>query len=379
MLRSNKYPYAATHIAKMWLAHYFKRIYKVNFATTKEEKEAIYRSRYKIYVEERNRHNHKYADHQKRWIKDPDDELKTTILAYIQREGNVIASIRIRNWKSNSIPSSVASHYGISSFTKITSLKLCDISYLAVVNEYRGSLAMLAIATAAGSAAIRQFNADAVLVSCSPGLVKHYSRFGFRNIGDKGIHTDVFLLPMYFIINDIQYARQNNAFIYPTLRGLIKGKELNPLVSDQYFKRKKQILFYSDEVYWEIKRLSSISKELKWLKNMPDEELEYFSKRTFIISAQKGIQLTTRGVQEREAFFVLDGKLSSKNDQYTYSKGDIIGYPFSTIGRKHSISASSSSRLIVISQSLFLSGKSPMFFNHHFRDNNQNKHLLSVE
>jgi len=73
--------------------------YEFKMATTEEEKQRIFRFRYKIYVEEMNRPTH--ADHDKRIITDFMDE--TGYLFYTPLEGDLIATARVNFLKDGPI------------------------------------------------------------------------------------------------------------------------------------------------------------------------------------------------------------------------------------------------------------------------------------
>jgi hypothetical protein len=70
----------------------------LNMAKTKEEYEAIYRFRYKVYYEELGRDGH-FADHEKCFLKYPRDESENTALFYVGAIDNIIGVTCIECWR----------------------------------------------------------------------------------------------------------------------------------------------------------------------------------------------------------------------------------------------------------------------------------------
>lgn len=68
------------------------RAIDVRIATTPEELEAVYRFRYRVYVEEMNRQE-RYADHDRKRIEEPMDAENTIIGAF--KDGQVVGTVRL--------------------------------------------------------------------------------------------------------------------------------------------------------------------------------------------------------------------------------------------------------------------------------------------
>ena len=60
------------------LARWLTKLAKVTLATTAEERNAIYKFRYDVYVREFNVQRHPMADHQSESLSDHEDELETS-------------------------------------------------------------------------------------------------------------------------------------------------------------------------------------------------------------------------------------------------------------------------------------------------------------
>ena len=85
------------------LKQLLSRLEPVHRATTQEEREAVYRFRYRVYVEEFGRELGS-PDHERRWVKDADDEAPCTTILYTGTLDNITGTVRLRHWRAGEVP-----------------------------------------------------------------------------------------------------------------------------------------------------------------------------------------------------------------------------------------------------------------------------------
>ncbi len=86
------------------LKQLLSRLERVHVATTREEREAVYRFRYEVYFEEFGRELG-LPDHERRWVTDDDDEKDYTTILYTGSIDKITGTVRLRHW-----PAAVGPH-----------------------------------------------------------------------------------------------------------------------------------------------------------------------------------------------------------------------------------------------------------------------------
>ena len=87
----------------MMLANLFTKLKAVHVATTQPEREAIYRFRYRIYVEELHRELGG-VDHEKRMVTDAEDDKAYSHHFYAGSIDDIEGSVRLRVWAPGEMP-----------------------------------------------------------------------------------------------------------------------------------------------------------------------------------------------------------------------------------------------------------------------------------
>ncbi len=83
------------------LKQLLSRLETVHRAETREEREAVYRFRYRVYVEEFGRELGT-PDHGRKWVTDDDDDAPYTSILYTGSLDNVTGTVRLRHWRAGS-------------------------------------------------------------------------------------------------------------------------------------------------------------------------------------------------------------------------------------------------------------------------------------
>ncbi len=179
---------------------------RVHFAETRAEREAIWRFRYDVYVRELGK-TIASADHDRGWIRDPDEDNPEVSLIYTGTVDDVTGTMRGDYWLPGSIPAATLHKYGLTRASTFLGLPVAEASRLMVRRNLRGKLIMPALARAGFEWAVQK-GVAASLAYCAPGLVSGYRRLGYRPYGSDMIDTkDGVRVPLVMAMDDVAHFR----------------------------------------------------------------------------------------------------------------------------------------------------------------------------
>lgn len=177
----------------------------IRVAEKDEERLAIYRFRYEIYIEEMGK-PYKNADHVNRLLTDELDDLAT--LLYFENEGEIHGTVRI-NWGKDDVAFAAFDNpnFRLSRFDRFASKAFSFNSRFMVSPQFRNSRLGLDLARRSYWLGLQHrvlFN----FINCNPGLVEFFERLGFKKyestfldemVGDQ--------TPMVLFLEDVDHLR----------------------------------------------------------------------------------------------------------------------------------------------------------------------------
>lgn len=204
----------------------FARLEKVHIAQSEEERSAIARMRYRIYVEEKNEVSADGADHIRRELRTPEDDLPDATHFYIGSPANLRGSLRVRVWKPGQIPRNFFERYSLDRFPGIEKRTVANVAYLMTIPNLRGTADVVALTSGALEYTVAEHGAEMLIADCAPGLLESYRRLGLRPYGaqllsmSRGVQ-----IPVADIASDLERHQQCGSPWYPVLRRLAaRGK-----------------------------------------------------------------------------------------------------------------------------------------------------------
>lgn len=175
-----------------------------HFADTKSEREAIYRLRYEIYVEEMHIFGD-VADHDNRMLYGPNDEHSRLLYAVV--DGEVIASLRLNLGKDAPFTEELETTYNLERFRGVVSdSKLLVLTRFMVHSKYRGTSIAHQMICKVGELSLQE-NIEISVCDCQPHLVRYYQRMGFRSY-ECDVYNDPefgIMIPLAFVNGDLAY------------------------------------------------------------------------------------------------------------------------------------------------------------------------------
>lgn len=175
-------------------------------ARTAEEREAIYRLRYEIYVVAQQLFVD-VADHARRQLRDADDD--SARLLYAEADGEVIGTLRLHWGADAPFPEGLVAPYDLARFADVVPReRMMVLTRFMVRPDHRGgatTFALMAEATRFGKDA----GVDLAFCDCQPHLIRLYSSVGFRTY--KSTFNDAafgLMVPLVLVGCDLEYFRR---------------------------------------------------------------------------------------------------------------------------------------------------------------------------
>jgi hypothetical protein len=179
----------------------------VHLATGEDERAAIYRQRYEIYVEEMDRYS-AIADHQNRWLVEELDEVSR--LFYAVRDGGLVGSIRLTLGADGGLTPGLVEKYSLGPFLDEVPVDDLIVGERFMVNAaFRGTDVLFQMFTTYMQL-VNDLRIQLMIGDCEPHLLNVYQALGFRPYAQRNINSaDAgYLIPVVVVAEDIDYVRR---------------------------------------------------------------------------------------------------------------------------------------------------------------------------
>lgn len=295
--------------------------FEVRIAETTEEREAVQRVRYSIYVEELGRYG-SVADHERRLLADPEDEISW--LFYALEGDEVVASTRITWGGVADFSDRQIQQYGLGPFLAEIPSELIAVGERTLVRSDRRGSAALETLMATTKAHTDEHDLRVVFGACEPHLLSLYVGMGQQPYADRNINSEEagYLIPLVSFVPDAE-----------ALRGVGDGDGL-PAVVEAVVTGGGAVTagtLTRPENYWgEVHGALSDLEETRptAFDEFTAEEEQRCIARSNIIGCDAGDRLLKAGGTARNMFIVLDGTLEVFDGDRVVgvlTKGDAFG------------------------------------------------------
>ncbi len=283
-------------------------------AETEEEKLAVYRLRYDIYVEEMGRYRG-VADHERRLLVEPEDE--TARIFYGAPEGEVVATSRF-SWGGDApFSARQIEHYQLAPF-------LAEVPPEAIVVGERG----MVVASLGGGPTFGQLGATSrrfiqehriqlIFGACEPHLLSLYLGRGARPYAPRNINSPEagYLIPIVTVVEDVDYLRRIGSPAAET--AIDHGADARiPACIDRLVTQGSVLSrrLSSADAYWgEVNRAVG-GFAFSALDGFSEAEAERCLGHSNIIECDAGDRVLKKGGVARNMFVVLEGTLEARDD-----------------------------------------------------------------
>lgn len=303
----------------------------VREATTQADKEALYRFRYHIYVEEQ-RWSPIHADHALKRLVEPIDAHARNFLA--TDNGEVIGSIRINLGRDG--PLEFEHLYELDKFAPYYPERVSMSTKLAIVPSRRGGAVLkklLAIPYKLGRELDIQFN----FIDCHPHLINLYEYLGYRRYTSNINHPEAgYMTPMVLVVEDLAHLESVGSPLAAVARNLKNNSAAAEMFSErfpQYSVQTVERLRSSDEFWISVsERLSGKSEDVPLFRHMSDNEIRAVVACGNLIDARAGDRIVGMGEHRRELYTLISGKAEARLEVQgaivrlnSFERGDTFG------------------------------------------------------
>ena len=331
----------------------------INQADTNEEKEAVYRFRYEIYVAEMGRYGTS-ADHDRKFLVEPEDA--TARIFYAAQNGEIVATSRM-SWGGDApFTEHLIEHYRLAPFMAELPAETMAVGERGMVKpELRGSPIFRQLGEFS-SAFTRANRIQLIFGACEPHLLSLYVGQGMRTFSKKNINSAEagYLIPIVSVTEDIEYLRRigspkaeatkdwgEDARIPTCVERLITqgGNVMSQRLIDSGA--------YLGQIHDALAPLAE--SQFSALDGLTEDEAARALGKSNIIECQAGDRVLKKGGVARNMFVVLEGNLEVRDEDTlirVLSPGDVFGEMAFLLGqpRAADVYAANEGRILSLSE-----------------------------
>jgi hypothetical protein len=343
------------------MLRWLTRLETVRKAETAPEREAIYRFRYRVYIEEL-KYNYP-ADHERKRLAQPEDEEPGTTLLYTGSADEVTSSVRVRSWKPGQVPEAVARAISLERFPGGERLGVSHIGRLMIRRTLRGKLILPSLLAGGYEFLAGERGADLAFLDCIPGIVRYYRQLGARPYGGRLIDLGYSPgIPLVIVLSDHAHLKRSGSIVAPLVKKYFGPGKRPPLdlapLRHLFESEALPVEFDSEKVWAAIQErlLAGEDGAPSFVDGLPPAALRRLAASGYLLSMEAGHLITREGIGQREMFVILDGACeveSAGRRIALLEKGDLFGEIafFAAAGeRTANVRALTACRLLVLRQ-----------------------------
>ena len=313
------------------LSRLLSRLEPVHQARTRKEREAIYRFRYQVYVEELH-HTVGGVDHAKRWLHDEDDDAPYAIHLFTGTTEQVTGALRLMHWEPGRVSPAEFEMLSMERVPGILDRRVAEIGRFMIHHNLRGRLLLPALARHAYQVLVGDHHVELMFLCCAPGLIAAYRKLGFRTFGGALIpHADGMHVPMMGIASDYEFLDQVGSpaaslarkYFGPGRRAPLDRKPYEHLFEDD------SVLMDPEEIWEEMQQtLEEVEEKSSFLQQLPEPLVNELGRRGCIVEVAAETLVTQEGYVERELYVILSGSfavVTEGRQLAVVGPGDVLG------------------------------------------------------
>lgn len=305
---------------------------RIGIAETDAEKNAVYRMRYEIYVDEMNEFRDT-ADHDKRLFFEPEDA--NGRIFYATQNDKVIGTLRCTLSNDAELPQHIIEDYSLHTFlNEVPPTAIAIIEHILIVGELRNTDLLFNLYTALLDLC-NKLRIQLIFTHCPPHLLNLYQSLGFRTYSKNNIHTSKgeFLIPLVLVVEDIDYLQHIHSPLAAMLQDFGSEKKI-PSCINQNITQTSAVKSYElsspgkywGEVYNSLNKVAGL--HIAAFDGFNAGEIARCLAKSNIMTCQAGDHLIVKGSVSQNLFVVLDGTLEVRDDDTPIAlltAGDIFG------------------------------------------------------
>jgi hypothetical protein len=332
----------------------------IGVAETEEERSAVYRLRYDVYVEEMGRYQ-AVADHERRMLYEDVDAQSR--ISYAALDGEIIATARLTWGGDGALPQRMIDQYGLAPFLEELPADAIAVGERAMVRpQLRGTDVLLKLMIA-GMPWVRERRIQLIFGDCEPHLLNLYLSLGQRTYSKTNVNSAEagYLIPIVTVVEDYAYFKQLNSPLLPHLQDFGEDARVPDIIRRVFAEGSavKSRVQTTSESYWSEVHgaLSELdANRISALDGFTEEEAARCLEKSTIIECAAGDRVLKKGGVARNLFVVLDGTLEVRDGdlvQAVFTPGDVFGEMAFLLERPRTAdvyAASDGSRILSLSE-----------------------------
>jgi hypothetical protein len=305
---------------------------RIGLAETQSEREAVYRLRYDVYVEEMGRYGG-VADHERRMLYEDVDAQSR--ISYVEIDGDFVATARLTWGGDGPLPQRMIDQYQLAPFLAELPASAIAVGERAMVRPHLRGTDLLLKLMCHGMSWVNDNRIQLIFGDCEPHLLNLYLSLGQRTYSKTNVNSEEagYLIPIVTVVEDIEHFRRLRSPLLPYLRDFGEDARVPACIHRAFLDGSAVTsrLQTSSTEYWDEVRgaLSELAaSRISALDGFTEEEAGRCLTKSTIIECQRGDRVLKKGGVARNLFVVLDGTLEVRNDEAVeavLSSGDVFG------------------------------------------------------
>ena len=315
----------------------------IHLAKTKEEKHAVYRFRYEVYVEEMGRYRG-IADHENRMLIEPEDEYSR--ISYAAEDGKLVGTARLTWGGDGPLPRRQIETYQLEPFLAELPPEAVSVGERGMIARHlRGSDLILEM-MGSGLRFANEKRIQVTFWACEPHLLNLYLDLGHRTYSHYNINSPEsgYLIPLLFMPEDVAYLKSLDSPLLEYVQNFGSDARVPAVVrrilsegSAVTSRRLTSPGSYWGDVHEALRDLEG--SRVSALHGLTEEEAARCLAKSNIIECDAGDRVLKKGGVARNMFVVLDGMLEVRDGGKPVAvmePGDVFGEMAFLLGRPRS-------------------------------------------
>lgn len=331
----------------------------IGLAETEAERQAIYRLRYDVYVEEMGRYRG-VADHDRRMLYEDVDAQSR--ISYIEMDGDIVATARLTWGGDAALPQRMIDQYSLSPFLAELPAAAIAVGERAMVRPHLRGTDLLLKLMCNGISWMNEHRIQLIFGDCEPHLLNLYLGLGQRTYSRTNINSPEagYLIPIVTVVEDIEHFRRVGSPLLPYLRDFGADARVPACIQRAFAggtavapRVQARSSEYWADVHGALSELEA--SRISALDGFTDDEAARCLEKSSIIECRTGDRVLKKGGVARNLFVVLEGTLEVRDGdavEAPLAAGDVFGEMAFLLERPRSrdVFAATNARILSLSE-----------------------------
>ena len=329
----------------------------VRQAKTEAERKAVFRLRYRVYIEELGKQNVSGIDYEHGEVHDTQDDRDDSVIFYTGPPETPTGTMREDFFQPGEAPESFRIRYSLDRFPELDTEPLSECTRLVLPPGARGSILAMSMAIACYRYGVVERGIRFGFSYAAPGLIKSYARFGMQPYVGRLLQTsDGLRVPLIAVCSDTDFLRRARSPLR-SLAGDAFGTGRHRPVDMARFRDRIGDHVSPFKLDWwtvihAIRPLFAAGQPLT--EGLPRRAMRLLAKHGMLLQLKSGDLLLRGGLVDRELFVVLEGEMEVRRGEQPIARlgpGEPLGELalFTAPGRRTAnVRALTPARLLVL-------------------------------